>query len=634
MFFWNFRSDGASGQYTCDNGDNVSFSIGDIPIGAVVAQAGIVTPYSFFPNNQEAALNLARLLQSLDTNTSDNVITFDSNSLGLLGVNTDFQSPTFVADAESDLGIVFVSVEDAQTQLNDTIVSMGESVPDGANIPIAVAGNDQNVHNGDLVTLDGSASSDADGDSLTYLWSVSSKPVGSNATLSNATVVNPSFVTDESGDYNLTLVVNDGGVDSQSDEVIIVSTQGNAAPVANAGIDQNVNTTDIVELNASTSSDADGDSLTYLWNITSKPATSIAALSDTVIVNPTFEADLDGDYNISLVVNDGSVDSNMDTIIVTATTLNAAPVAHISVDEFIATNLAITLDGSGSLDANSDSLTYLWNITSKPIGSTATFLDATVEYPELTVDLVGAYVVSLVVNDGTIDSNNTASEVINSIQVDAVATHNTFDYVGIVSPYTGKIWLDRNLGADRVCTAYNDTSCFGDYYQWGRDTDGHEKTTAAKTTTQAADIYNAGSAFIMGNDNIDWVESGLDGTNGFVSIDLNGALRFANWSKTDGTSVCPVDYRVPTSTELIAETTAMGASNQLDVFNGFLKFPSVGYRYYAAGDVINPGEYGAVWSTTAKSLAEAYHVEFTANSISSSWAWRARGNSIRCIKNY
>jgi hypothetical protein len=45
-----------------------------------------------------------------------------------------------------------------------------------------------------------------------------------------------------------------------------------------------------------------------------------------------------------------------------------------------------------------------------------------------------------------------------------------------VTSTTGKIWMDRNLGASRVATSVSDTLAYGDLYQWGRGTDGHEKT--------------------------------------------------------------------------------------------------------------------------------------------------------------
>jgi len=57
-------------------------------------------------------------------------------------------------------------------------------------------------------------------------------------------------------------------------------------------------------------------------------------------------------------------------------------------------------------------------------------------------------------------------------------------YGTVTSPYTGRVWLDGNLGASQVCTAYNDSTCYGDYYQWGRGTDGHEKITNPKCCVQ------------------------------------------------------------------------------------------------------------------------------------------------------
>jgi hypothetical protein len=65
----------------------------------------------------------------------------------------------------------------------------------------------------DTVTLDGTASTDADHDPLTYKWSLTSVLTGSTATLSDATAANPAFVVDLPGTYVAQLVVNDGKVD-------------------------------------------------------------------------------------------------------------------------------------------------------------------------------------------------------------------------------------------------------------------------------------------------------------------------------------------------------------------------------------------------------------------------------------
>jgi hypothetical protein len=83
---------------------------------------------------------------------------------------------------------------------------------------------------------------------------------------------------------------------------------------------------------------------------------------------------------------------------------NTAPVAEAGPDQSILTSSSVTLNGSGSSDANGDTLTYNWSFTSKPAGSTATLSSSTVSAPTFTADLAGSYILSLVVNDGQVSS--------------------------------------------------------------------------------------------------------------------------------------------------------------------------------------------------------------------------------------
>jgi hypothetical protein len=614
----------ADGEYTCTAGDNVTFSIGAVTIGTIEAQTSIITPYSFFPDDIDSALNLARLLQSIDSTPDDGLITLNPTLVALLAADTDFSSVNFESDVETALGVALVSVADALTQLNTSILSEGGEIPDGANIPVANAGPDQNVNTTSLVTLVGSGSSDADGDPLTYIWSFTSKPDGSSAALSSTTAVNPTFTADLNGSYILQLVVNDGMVDSAADTVTITATASisNVAPVANAGPNQNVITTSIVALDGSGSSDADaGDTLTYLWSFTSKPSGSSATLSNTTIVNPTFTADLDGDYALQLIVNDGTVDSAPDTVTVTATTANATPVANAGIDQSVDTLSVVTLDGSGSSDADAgDTLTYLWSFTSKPSGSSAALSSTTIVNPTFTADLAGDYVVQLIVNDATVNSSPDTVTVTATDSV--VPTYGT-----VTSPYTGKIWHDRNLGATQVCTAPNDTACYGDYYQWGRNADGHQIFTSPTTATQATNVTTVGHGdFIaIASYPFDW---GSD-------VDSTGATRKANWSAVDGTSVCPAGFRLPTMTELNNEIISGDIGYSVQPYNTFLKLPSAGGRYADTGDMYGEGSLVYLWSSDTYG-SESYSMYYTGIygqiDVTTDVA-RGGGIAVRCIKH-
>ncbi len=186
--------------------------------------------------------------------------------------------------------------------------------------PVADAGLDQNVITGSLVRLDGSGSAAADGEVLTYAWTIQSAPPDSRTVLSDATVVNPTITADLDGAYVFRLVVNDGLVDSVADTVTVTAATANSAPVANAGMDQKVMTGSLVRLNGSGSADANGDALTYAWTMLAAPAGSGAVLRDATAVGPTFTADIDGAYVFRLVVNDGLADSAADLVTVTAAT--------------------------------------------------------------------------------------------------------------------------------------------------------------------------------------------------------------------------------------------------------------------------------------------------------------------------
>lgn len=218
----------------------------------------------------------------------------------------------------SDTGYDAAADTDAPADTDGT-VNNGSNNP-----PHASAGPDQtqNIFPGDLVKLDGSTSSDIDGDTLDFTWTVLSRPAGSVSSLVNADFPTPNLYVDKSGEYIIQLQVSDGAL-SATDTVRIVVTQDNEPPHADAGFDQSVTLGALVQLSGAGSSDPDSDPLEYHWDFLSKPPSSSAQLSGASLpaaaVSPTFVADQPGLYTVRLIVNDGLLDSQPDIVSISST---------------------------------------------------------------------------------------------------------------------------------------------------------------------------------------------------------------------------------------------------------------------------------------------------------------------------
>ena len=235
------------------------------------------------------------------------------------------------------------------------------------------------------------------------------------------------------------------------------------------------------------------------------------------------------------------------------------------------------------------------------------------------------------ITSDTSTSSNTdeIEEEVADIKIESII-HNGVAYDTVTSPYTGRVWLDKNLGASEACTAFNDENCYGDYYQWGRDADGHEKSTSEIIVTLANNVTPVGhNKFIVQTDvsnNWDWIE---------YSVDALGSARKANWSKTDGSSVCPIGFRVPTINELSNETINLTGTdkinNSIDAFNNFLKLPSAGYRQFLDGTLGALGGTVFLWSTTVESSTSHAILIHDISQVAVN-EFRTDGYPIRCIQ--
>jgi len=311
--------------------------------------------------------------------------------------------PTFVADVLGDYVVrLVVSDGRADSAADMVVVSTKNSTP------TADAGPDQTAPVSATVHLDGSGSTDLDGDSLRFRWSLLSVPAGSTAVLSDPSAVRPAFTIDRKGTYVAQLIVNDGRADSAPDTVQVDTT--NSRPVAEAGGDQTVAVGSLVTLDGSASHDADGDALTLRWTLVSLPPGSHAVLTDPASMGPAFTADLAGHYVVSLVVNDGVLDSAADTVAID--TLNSRPHADAGPDGTAVAGATVSLDGSASSDPDGDALTFRWSFTSRPEGSAAELSDPAAAQPTFAALLPGTYVAQLIVNDGTMDSEADTTVVI------------------------------------------------------------------------------------------------------------------------------------------------------------------------------------------------------------------------------
>lgn len=178
--------------------------------------------------------------------------------------------------------------------------------------------------------------------------------------------------------------------------------------------------------------------------------------------------------------------------------------------------------------------------------------------------------------------------------------------------------MDRNLGAAQVATSATDEAAYGDYFQWGRGRDGHQKAASTTTTTQSPGDNPGHNQFISGS--ADWRATHNDSL----------------WQGVDGVNnPCPAGFRVPTSLELDTERLSWGSNDTGGAFASPLRLVLAGYRDKNAGAALgNLDTVAHYWSSTVNSI-KANVLYFDSNSDSGTiyGNFRAYGFSVRCIKD-
>ena len=223
----------------------------------------------------------------------------------------------------------------------------------------------------------------------------------------------------------------------------------NQPPVANAGGPYSgVAGETLVTFDGSGSSDPENDALDYAWDFGDSIGTGTG-------VAPTYVYQTAGSYTVTLVVTDGTSDSDPATaaVEISEPVVNVAPVADPGGPYSGEPLVAVAFDGSGSSDANNDVLTYAWEFGD---GGTGTGVS-----PSYAYDAAGEYVVSLTVNDGQADSLIATTTV--TIAIPPANSAPVADPGGPYAGTTGEaVNFDGTGSSDADGDALNFTWDFGD----------------------------------------------------------------------------------------------------------------------------------------------------------------------------
>ena len=305
-----------------------------------------------------------------------------------------FKQLTAPADAPAN-GIITYNLTITATDLAGNSSDLAFSISVIYNIPpTSSISAVQSAYEGDIVELDGSASSDADGSIASYFWQQIDSS-GYTITLSDPNSTKPSFTVPEvtAADieliFELTVTDNEGSTGSASVSISIIY---NNPPVAEAGDDQDIFEDSRVELDASVSSDADGSIVSYSWQQIDNSGHSII-LSDLSTTKPSFTApEVAAGTSLILIfeltVTDDRGKSSQDSITLSVI-YNNPPVADAGQNFAADEGITVALNGSASSDSEDSDLAYSWQQVDSS-GYAITLDDPNSATPSFTTPIVSA----------------------------------------------------------------------------------------------------------------------------------------------------------------------------------------------------------------------------------------------------
>ena len=359
-------------------------------------------------------------------------------TVSLTGANT--ANPTFTSPFVLSVQVLQFSLTVTDSWGATSLATTTVTVLDNINeLPIANAGPDQTVGEQVTVVLDGSASSDPNGEAITYSWTQIGGPA---VLLTGNDTATPAFTSPlVTGPTTLTfqLMVSDsrGGASLATTTVTVVDTI-NDAPVANAGPPQTVGEQVPVVLDATGSTDPNGNPLTFLWTQTGGQAVT---LSGATTATPAFTSPTvltDSVLTFSVAVSDGTYTTTATTTVTVVNDVNEVPVASAGAPQTVTEGASVTLSGSAT-DPNGEAITFAWTQTGGPA---VTLIGANTATPTFTAPLVTASTVltfELVVTDslgGASSPASTTVTVLDSVNDAPLANAGAPQTVGEQVPVT------------------------------------------------------------------------------------------------------------------------------------------------------------------------------------------------------